>query len=154
MVKARGSTPLYNMCMMSFLLCVLLVSSVNKKRSTYFSTPFRDSVGIICDSAGIIFITIAFWCNWIYVNVLYRFLKPLLCYKFYSGNTPVTHFVHDPTRIFSMYSIEDDFNLFKELHYHTYISKCLRNKVHQEIKNLAQHLLHLNNGTKIVVFLE
>ena len=46
MVKARGSTPLYNMCMMSFLLCVFLVSSVNKKRSTYFSTPFRDSVGI------------------------------------------------------------------------------------------------------------
>ena len=46
-------------------------------------------------------------------------------------------FPHDPTRIISTYSIEDVFNLFKELHYRIYISECLRNMVYQEVENLA-----------------
>jgi len=69
--------------------------------------------------------------------VLNGFIKHSLCIELCGGNTPVTHLVHDPTRIISTYSIEDVFNLFKELHYRIYISECLRNMVHQEVKNLA-----------------
>ena len=50
--------------------------------------------------------------------MLNGFIKHSLCIEFCGGNTPVTHLVHDPTRIISTYSIEDVFNLFKELHNH------------------------------------
>ena len=55
---------------------------VNKKKDFVVKILFFlgcDSVGIFCDSAGIISNILAFWYNWIYDNVLNCFAKLSLC---------------------------------------------------------------------------